>query len=108
MKKEDDKETGEHVKGYYVNNVPVIVLSERVQYLDENGKLITVSLKDYSRATVRSAYTSLDEFRSVWNKADRKYALLNKYADAGLKSVESLEILKVDRELEIARYQKTA
>ncbi len=34
---------------YYVDNVEVRVATECVQYLDEHGKLITESLKDYSR-----------------------------------------------------------
>ena len=183
-----------------MDDVEVTVATERVQYLDENGRLITESLKDYSRKTVRQAYASLDAFLSVWNDAERKQAvleelaangvfldelaelvgrdydafdlvchiafdqppltrrervervkkrnvfakyggkaravldaLLQKYADAGIKSVESLEILKVDpltafgtpieivnlfggkpaylaavRELETALYQKAA
>ena len=35
------------VRKYYVNDVPVSVATERVQYLDEHGKLITESLRDY-------------------------------------------------------------
>ena len=185
---------------YYVDDVEVRVATERVQYLDDDGKLITESLKDYTRKTVRKAYASLDEFLSAWNDAERKQAiveelaskgvfldelaeqvgrdfdafdlichvafdqppltrasapttcrkrnvfakygekaravldaLLDKYADGGIKSVESLEILKVDplttfgtpveivklfggkpnylaaiRELETALYQKAA
>ena len=45
---------------YYVDDVEVTVVTERVQYLDDNGKLITESLKDYTRKTVRKAYTSLE------------------------------------------------
>jgi type I restriction enzyme R subunit len=134
-----------------------------VQYIDANGKLITESLKDYTRKAILNAYASLNVFLNAWNDADRKQAiidelaghgvfldelaeqvghdldgfdiichvafdqpprtrreradkvrkrnvfgkygdkaravleaLLDKYADAGLKSVESLEILKVD------------
>ena len=185
---------------YYVNNVEVRIATERVQYLDARGKLITESLRDYSRKTVRQAYASLDDFLTAWHDADKKLvileelaaqgvfldelaeqvgrnydafdlichvafdappltrkeraekvkkrnvfakygaksravldALLQKYADSGLKSVESLEILKVDplssfgtpieiiglfggkpaylaavRELEVALYQPAA
>lgn len=185
---------------YYVNNVEVRVATERVQYLDASGKLITESLKDYSRKTVRQSFASLDDFLTAWHDADKKLAileelaaqgvfldelaeqvgrdfdafdlichvafdappltrkeraekvkkrnvfakygaksravldaLLQKYADSGLKSVESLEILKVDplssfgtpieiiglfggkpaylaavRELEVALYQPAA
>jgi len=38
---------------YYVDDVEVSVVSERVQYLDGDGKLITETLKDYTRETVR-------------------------------------------------------
>ena len=148
---------------YYVDNVEVRVATERVQYLDAEGNLITESLRDYTRKTVRKAYRSLDAFLGAWNDADRKQvlveelgtqgvfleelaeqvgrdydafdlvchvafdqppltrreradrvnkrnvftkygeqartvlqALLDKYAEAGIRSVESLEILKVD------------
>jgi type I restriction enzyme R subunit len=148
---------------YVVDDVEVSIVCERVQYLDANGKLITASLKDYTRNAVHKAYASLSAFLNAWNDADRKQAvidelathgvffdelaeqvgrdldtfdlichiafdqpprtrreradkvrkrnvfgkygdkaravleaLLDKYADAGLKSVESLEILKVD------------
>jgi len=148
---------------YYVDDVEVSVVSERVQYLDADGKLITETLKDYTRKTVRQQYQSLNDFLSVWSDAERKHviieelakqgvfldelaeqvgrdydafdlvchiafdqppltrreraeqvrkrnvftkygkkvrgvldALLDKYADGGIKSVESLDILKVD------------
>jgi len=37
---------------YVVGNVPVEVLAERVQYFDANGKLITESLKEYTRKAI--------------------------------------------------------
>ncbi len=69
---------------YYVDNVEVRVATERVQYLDEHGKLITESLRDYSRKTVRKAYTSLDDFLTVWNDAERKQAILEELATKGV------------------------
>jgi type I restriction enzyme R subunit len=154
---------GPGVTRYYVDDVEVRVVTERVQYLDADGNLITESLRDYTRKTLRKAYASLDAFLNAWNDADRKQvileelvaqgvfldelaeqvgrdydafdlvchvafdqppltrqeraekvrkrnvfasygdqaravldALLQKYADAGIRSVESLEILKVD------------
>ncbi len=69
---------------YYVNNVEVRVATERVQYLDGNGKLITESLKDYSRKTVREEFASLDEFLTVWNDAERKQAILEELAGKGV------------------------
>ena len=69
---------------YYVDDVPVSVISERVQYLDADGKLITAALKDYSRKTIRKAYESLDEFLSLWNAAERKQVLLEEFAAMGI------------------------
>ena len=72
------------VTRYYVNNVPVTVATERVQYLDGNGKLITESLKDYSRKTVREEFASLDDFLTVWNDAERKQVILEELASKGV------------------------
>ena len=69
---------------YYVNKVEVRVATERVQYLDEHGKLITESLKDYSRKTVRQSYASLNAFLTVWNDAEKKQAILDELAAKGV------------------------
>ncbi|MGN6728909.1 MAG: EcoAI/FtnUII family type I restriction enzme subunit R [Rhodanobacteraceae bacterium] len=71
-------------KRYYVRDVPVSVAVERVQYLDEHGKLITESLTDYTRKTIRKNYASLDDFLAIWNNADRKQAILNELASQGV------------------------
>jgi type I restriction enzyme, R subunit len=62
---------------YYVNGVNVAVLNERIQYMDANGKLITGSLKDYTRQKVREQYQSLDDFLNKWNSADKKQAIID-------------------------------
>ena len=69
---------------YYVDDVEVFVASERVQYLDADGKLITESLKDYTRKTVRKAYTSLNAFLNAWNCAERKQAIVEELAGQGV------------------------
>lgn len=76
--------TGEPPKKYYVDDVEVRVATERVQYLDEHGKLITESLKDYTRKTVRKAYSSLKAFLNAWNDADRKQAIIDELATHGV------------------------
>lgn len=69
---------------YVVNDVPVSVATERVQYLDEHGRLITESLTDYTRKTLRNSYSSLDHFLTAWNDADKKQAILKELADKGV------------------------
>ncbi len=69
---------------YYVDNVEVIVATERVQYLGADGKLITESLKDYTRKTVQKEYQSLDAFLTKWNGADRKHAIVEELANRGV------------------------
>jgi type I restriction enzyme R subunit len=69
---------------YYVNGVNVAVLNERIQYMDGNGKLITGSLKDYTRQKVREQYQSLDEFLNKWNQADKKQAIINELVEQGV------------------------
>jgi type I restriction enzyme R subunit len=69
---------------YFVDDVEVVVATERVQYLDENGKLISESLKDYTRKNVRKTFASLDAFLTRWNDADRKQAIIEELAGHGI------------------------
>ena len=55
-----------------------------MQYLDANGKLITESLKDYTRKTVRQTYASLSDFLNAWNSAERKQAVIEELAGQGV------------------------
>ena len=81
---------------YFVDNVEVRVATERVQYLDEHGKLITESLKDYSRKALRKAYTSLDQFLTCWNDAKKKQAVLEELAAKGVFLDELAELVGRD------------
>ena len=69
---------------YYVDDVEVIVATERVQYLDAEGKLITESLKDYTRKTIQKEFQSLDDFLNKWNETDRKQAVLDELSSKGV------------------------
>ena len=77
---EDDDE----VRKYYVNNIPVSVASERVQYYRKDGKLITESLKKYSKSNIISEYRSLDGFIKKWNEAEKKEELFKEMAENGI------------------------
>jgi len=69
---------------YIVGDVPVTVATERVQYLDADGKLITESLTDYTRKTMLGTYATLDAFLAAWNDADRKLAIIEELAAQGV------------------------
>ena len=69
---------------YYVNGVNVAVLNERIQYMDGNGKLITGSLKDYTKQKVREQYQSLDDFLNKWTQADKKQAIIEELTEQGI------------------------
>ena len=69
---------------YFIRGKSVNVLTERIEYLDENGKLVTESLRDYSRKTIRAQYVSLDAFLRRWNGSSRKEAVIEELAEEGL------------------------
>lgn len=69
---------------FYVNNVAVSVANERVQYFGANGKLITESLKDYTRKNIEKEFSSLDDFLQRWHSSERKKELLNELAEQGV------------------------
>lgn len=69
---------------YVVSDVEVMVVAERVQYYGADGRLITESLKDYTRTAVRERYESLDAFLRRWKEADRKQAVLDELAEQGV------------------------
>jgi len=72
-------------KKYYVGDVEVSVVAERVQYFDPTtGKLITESLKDYTRSRVGQEFTSLDDFTQRWTAADRKQAIIDELEERGV------------------------
>ncbi|MBI5759170.1 MAG: DEAD/DEAH box helicase family protein [Planctomycetales bacterium] len=78
-------------KKYVVADVTVKVVSERVQYYGNDGKLITESLKDYTRKAVLGEFTSLDEFLQRWTTADQKQAVLTELEQHGVFFAELAE-----------------
>lgn len=69
---------------YYIGDVEVQVIAERVQYYGPEGKLITESLKDYTRKAVRKDYSTLDEFLKRWTSAERKAAVIKELEEHGV------------------------
>lgn len=64
--------------------VDVYVIAERVQYYGPDGKVITESLKDYTRRAVRKEYASLDDFLRRWSGAERKKAVIEELEAQGV------------------------
>ena len=79
----DADETGKRRK-YVVSDVPVYVVAERVQYYGSDGKLVSESLRDYTRKAIREQYKSLDSFLKTWSKADRKDAIIEELSEHGV------------------------
>jgi len=69
---------------YRVRGVSVTILNERVQYYDKDGKLITESIKDYSKRNILNEYASLDEFLKAWNSAERKQVIVEELQERGV------------------------
>jgi type I restriction enzyme R subunit len=69
---------------YRVSDVSVNVLSERVQYYDKDGKLITESLKDYSKKGILEEFSDLDTFLKKWNSEDKKQAIIDELIEHGV------------------------
>jgi len=76
--------TAPRPRRYVVANVEVKVVAERVQYFDADGKLITASLKDYTRQTVTKEFASLDDFLKRWSSADKKQAIVDELTQEGV------------------------
>ncbi|MBA3638096.1 MAG: DEAD/DEAH box helicase family protein [Acidobacteria bacterium] len=68
----------------YVDNVQVSIVAERVEYLDAAGKLVTESLRDFTRKELRKRFASLDEFLTRWRNAEHKQALLDEIEREGI------------------------
>lgn len=78
-----DEEEGKRVK-YVIDDVDVMIVNERVEYYDKDGKLVTESLKDYTRKNIRNEYADLNEFINRWNNEDKKTAILEELKERGI------------------------
>ncbi|MCY4673916.1 MAG: DEAD/DEAH box helicase family protein [Bacteroidetes bacterium] len=68
----------------YVDGVEVSIIAERATYLDKRGRLVTESLRDFTRKSLRKHFKSLDDFLVRWNAAERKQALIDEIGSEGL------------------------
>ncbi len=78
------EEEDNRVRKFHINGVTVGVVSQRVQYYDADGRLVTESFKDYTRKTVLKKCASLDDFVRKWQDADRKAAVIKELELQGI------------------------
>lgn len=80
----DENDKGGKQKKYYVADVEVSVVSERVQYYSKDGVLTTESLKDFTRQNVKKNFASLDEFLRTWTSAEKKETIVEEWEKSGV------------------------
>jgi type I restriction enzyme, R subunit len=67
-----------------IDGVLVKIVNERVQYLGNDGKIITETLKDYTKNSVTKQYQSLEMFLNTWNNAEKKEAIIKELEEQGI------------------------
>ena len=77
----------------YVDGVAVAIIAERVVYLDKHGSLVTESLRDFTRKSLRKQFDSLDDFLKHWNATERKQAIIDEVESEGLPLAEIVQEL---------------
>ncbi|ABA22881.1 conserved hypothetical protein [Trichormus variabilis ATCC 29413] len=75
---------------YVIADEEVAVAFIREQYHGKDGKLITESIKDYTRKTVSQEYASLDAFLKKWHSSEQKQAIIQELQEMGI-PLEALE-----------------
>jgi type I restriction enzyme R subunit len=78
------KPPGGPQKKVYVDGIDVRIIAERVEYLDESGKLVTETLRDFTKTALRKRFVSLDDFLKRWKNAERKQAIIEELEAEGL------------------------
>ncbi len=63
----------------------IYIDSETKMVLDEHGKPMTVSYIEFSKEKLNTLYSSLDDFLTQWNQAERKQIIVDQMAKAGIK-----------------------
>ncbi len=76
--------SGGGARKVYVDGVTATVIAMRVEYLDESGKLVTETLRDFTKKALKKRFASLDDFLRRWSGADRKQAIIDELAEEGL------------------------
>lgn len=68
----------------FIDGVPVEMVYKQTQDLGPDGKLITESLKDYTKRKILQKYSSLDNFIQNWDQHKKKYYILEELSAQGV------------------------
>ena len=85
-----EKPTGK----FYVNGIEVVQIGERVQYYGNDGKLITESLVDYTKKSLKAQFATMDDFIKKWSEVDKKSAIIDELLEQGVMLDELREEVK--------------
>ena len=69
---------------YVVASEEADIIRERVQYYGADGRLITESIKDFTRKTVLQEFASLNVFLKKWSEAEQKQEILRELEEQGI------------------------
>lgn len=73
-----DGKSGEGHHKYIVDGHDIRITHEKVSYLGADGHtLVTESLTDFTRKSIRGKYATLDDFINNWNEVDRKKVIVD-------------------------------
>ncbi|TEW53556.1 DEAD/DEAH box helicase [Psychromonas sp. RZ22] len=67
-----------------INGVLVKVVNERVQYLGEDGKIITESFKAYTKDNINKQFATLSDFLKKWNNTNKKTTIVEALEEQGI------------------------
>ena len=68
----------------YVNGVDVSILVSRELHFDQQGRPITVSLKDHTREIIAGKFGTMTDFLTTWSDAEKKEAIIQELAAQGV------------------------
>ena len=64
-------------KKFVLGDESVSIAHEQIQFLGENGKLVTENFIDYTCNKIKNSYSTLKDFLTAWNSAERKKIIID-------------------------------
>ena len=95
----EDSIVSERYEKIYVNGVDVSVLTSREIHFDDQGKIITINLKDHTKGILKQNFVSLEDFLNKWNATERKEVIIAELQEQGISVHDLYEA--VDNKLDI-------